>query len=176
MNIKNKEKGFTLIEMVITIAVSVIVLGMIASLSMLTNKITANQKMSSNKISQFSYAKNQIEHFMQDYSSDNFSISTKNQIAFGSTNPLNIATVVSITEKNTEMEIARLEYFKDKISFFKLNDLSEFEMNSSIDVSTFENISFEISKEFHLLRCDVSIKNLNNYTFLINLGGSYLGN
>ena len=69
-----------------------------------------------------------------------------------------------------------IEYKKFKIGFYELNLSNELELTHSVDVLSFKDIAFSFSSELNILRCEVSFLKLNNYVFLVNLGGAYIGN
>ena len=146
----NKKKGFTLVEAVITIAISVIVLSMIASLSYVTSKISASQKQSSDCVSEYSQAKLQIEKFVSKFASNEyiFSLDTSS-----STDPetgvQNIIKTITIKAKNLDKNIALIEYKNNIINFYELNALSEMEVTHYANASSFKDMSFSFSNDMY---------------------------
>ena len=173
----NNKKGFTLVEAVITIAVSMIVLSLIASVSYVTSKISASQKQSSDCISEYAQAKLQIENFASKFSSNDyiFSLDTTSSLN-PETGAQDITKKITIKAISSNENIAMIEYKKFKIGFYELNLSNELELTHSVDVLSFKDIAFSFSSELNILRCEVSFFKLNNYVFLVNLGGAYIGN
>lgn len=173
----NKKRGFTLVELVITMAVTVIVLAMVASLAFATSKVSSSQKVSSSSLSQYVYAKSQIESFVGEYSCDKFIFETKEESIINPETFLTETTKsVIIFEKDSDINISWIEYKKDRINLYKLNAKNEKELSSSLDATYFENLDFSILDDISILKCKVQLKSSYTYSFLIDLGGAYIGN
>ena len=176
MHIK-KNKGFTLVELVITMAVSVIVLTMVASLAFATSKISSSQQVSSSSLSSYVYAKSQIESFVSEFTNDKFSFkTTKESIINPDTFLTETTKSIIVSESNSETIVAWIEYKENRIYLYKLNKSNEKELASSLDATYFENVDFSIFQDLAILKCKIKLKSSHNYSFLIDLGGAYLGN
>ena len=182
---KNKKKGFTLVELIVTLAVSAIVLGMVASLSVLVNKILQAQRYTSSVNSEYEQVKTTAENFISKYSSKGYKIVVSNSneektissIYIYETDELKLVSkfefqegvlVVSELKQNAGEETSSAESEGEKTA--ESFDETEFRF------STIVGLNFELSSELNLLKIEAVYETRSNMRFLINLGGLEIGN
>ena len=157
-----KNKAFTLIETIIALAVTAIVIGMIASLSVVANKLVDSEKYSAKCIAEFQSVKNKMETFFSDYSSSTYSLKLSD-----------LSENEMLVIKNGEDSVAKVEIAENKLSFFKEN---EGDLVESDNFEFANIISIEINSEINLdlISCTVKFDEFHDTTFLINIGGMAL--
>lgn len=187
---RNKKKGFTIIELIVTLAVSAIVLGMVASLSILVNKILQAQRYSASLNSEFEQVKSSTENYISKYSSAGYKIVVSNMSEENSVSGIYIydadknALVSKMLFQDGVMQIFEQKSQNTENSAENTNTASE--NNSEIDESNFDiksqsfqtlkGMTFEISSEYNLLKVVVKFDTHSDMRFLINLGGLEIGN
>lgn len=168
-----KNKGFTLVEIIVVLAVSTIILGMVATLSVLTTKIVQNQKHSTACISEFSSAKNEVETFISNYSTDSYTIYLQqntdddNNVYYGS---------LIIKNASTLEEVAWIEFENNTLSLFALNEeTSQKTLSNSVSLSKVTKIEFDTDNSLNLLKSKFLFLDFQDQTFLTNIGGMEIG-
>ena len=162
----NKKRGFTLVELIITMAVSIIVLTMIASLSYITNKIVSTQKYESELESEIAITKVQIENYFKSYASSNFKLE-KSQVVDGET----VTDIITIFN-SSDQYITSLEICDNEVKTFILNEIDEKQQKNILNFSYIKTINFDASDEFGVLKCEIVLSDSQSRVFLINMGGA----
>lgn len=175
---KNK-KAFTILEMVIVLAVASILFAIIAGLSIATNSIFASQKATTESLAEFKSAKAEIEKFMSTYSYDYYSINlTENSAEIYYIQNDNNENEGNLAETAGSKMVSKLEFDKEKfeLNIYLVDENDILTLESKKAFSHINNIVFSVNENLKLLKCDFEIENNNNYNFLINLGGMEIGN
>lgn len=184
---KNKKKGFTMIELIVTLAVSAIVLGMVASLSVLVNKILQAQRYTASLNSEFEQVKSSTENYISKYSSAGYKIVVSNMSEENSLSSIYIydiddnAVVSKLLFQDGIMQIFEKKSQTSESDIESTTTESEQANENDFDISsqsfqTVSGVTFEISSEFNLLKCVVKYNTHSDMRFLINLGGLEIGN
>ena len=174
---KNKEKGFTLVELIVTLAVSAIVLGMVASLSVLVNKILQAQRYTSSVNSEYEQVKTTAENFISKYSSKGYKIVVSNS------NEEKTISSIYIYETEGLKLVSKFEFQEGVLVVSELKQKTGEETSTaeSFDetefrFSTIVGLNFGLSSELNLLKIEAVYETRSNMRFLINLGGLEIGN
>ena len=187
---RNKKKGFTMIELIVTLAVSAIVLGMVASLSVLVNKILQAQRYTASLNSEFEQVKSSTENYISKYSSAGYKIVVSNMSEENSVSGIYIYDtdenelvskmlfeegVMQIFEQKSQSSESGSENANSENENNSGNDENNFDIKSQ-SFQTLKGMTFEISSEYNLLKVVVKFDTHSDMRFLINLGGLEIGN
>lgn len=167
----NSKRAFTIIEMVIVLAVASILFAILAGLSVLTNNIFTSQKALSNTSAEYQNAKTQIEDFFSNYSSDYYCIALSNEFS------AEIYEYESTTE-TFDTCIAKIE-FDDQakcLKIFKLGEDGTLTLQNDIAFKQLNSIIFDVNAELGLMKLSLSFTENDTLNFLINMGGMEIGN
>ena len=160
-----KNKAFTMIELVIVLAISALLFGAIAGLSAITNKIIKTQKNSTICVQEYQTGKTEIENFVSAYASDYFQFEIIENSTLEIYNSENL--LVSKTEYKAE---------ENKLIVYELDENLNFVEISNNQFLNVKGISFEYDEISNLIKCKVEFETYHDCIFLINLGGMKLGN
>ena len=187
---RNKKKGFTMIELIVTLAVSAIVLGMVASLSVLVNRILQTQRYTASLNSEFEQVKDLTENYISKYSSAGYKIVVSNNLGE------NMVSGIYIYDTGENTLVSKMLFENGVMQIFEQKSQSsesgsenantENENNSGngdsdLDIKsqsfqTLRGMTFELSSQYNLLKVVVKFDTHSDMRFLINLGGLEIGN
>lgn len=190
---KNKKKAFTMVELVVVLAVSVIVLGMVASLSVLVNKILQTERQTSSRISEYENVKTETENFLSKYSVGGYEISIKNESEEEKYSAIYIYDQAD--SKSEKTLVARFEFSNGFLKIYEATSVAENEESNAeneesnensgteqkfdietVILNTIKSINYEISSDFNIIKCVIEYENYSDMKFLVNLGGLEIGN
>ena len=160
-----KNKAFTMVELVVVLAISVLLLGAIAGFSAMINKIIKTQKNSTVCVQEYQSGKTDIENFLSKYSSDYFQFEIVDDLVFEVYNSEN--SLVAKIEYKTE---------DNMIEFFELNNEQILTEIKNIKFTKVISVSFEFDEISYLLKCSIDFETYHDGIFLINFGGMKVGN
>ena len=168
-----REKGFTIVELVIVIVVASILFAIITGLAVLTRGIVVSQKATTSSLQEYQTTKSSIEKFINNYCNDEYGIELANE------NQVEIY-LSSQLENEDRTCIAKLVFDSElqKLTIYQLNDELEPELveTSRVNFSQITNIIFTANETANLLKTLITFKDFNDYEFLVNLGGLKIGN
>ena len=158
---KNK-RGFTIIELVIVLAVGSILFAIIAGLSVLTQGLVISQRANTKSSAEYVDAKTNIEKFITTYSNSNYGvlIASENEVDIyvaGDLEKTPVAKIIFVSETRN------LEFYNTSEA-----ELVKYE---SINLSTLIGLTFKKNNSSELLKCSFDFEDYNDNSFLINLGG-----
>ena len=165
-----KNRAFTIVELVIVIAVASILFAIIAGLSVITRGIVVSQRATTKSIQEYQDVKLKIESFLSGYSFDYYGIETPNENQI----EIYLSSEIDSVDKVCQSKIV-FDTENKKLIFYKLVDDTLLEDNST-DFLQITNIVFVINEDACLLKCKFTFEEYNDYEFLINLGGLEIGN
>lgn len=162
------KRAFTIIEMVIVLAVASILFAILAGLSVLTNNIFTSQKALSSTSAEYQNAKSQIEDFFSNYSSDYYYIELSNDFS---------AEIYDNIEA-PETCIAKIEFDAQtkRLKTFKLDEDSALTLQDDIGFKQIENVVFDVNAALGLMKVSLEFSDNNTLNFLVNMGGMEIGN
>lgn len=160
-----KNKAFTIVELIIVMAVGVILFGIIAGLSVLTSNIVKSNKTKALCMSQYKTGKSEIEKFMSTYSSDFFQFYLDSD-----------ASVKIYNSENYLVAKIQFDSEKKEFSVYETDDNHLLVEAKKEKLSEVTNIKFEFDESSNLMKCSVSFVDYETIVFLINLGGIKVGN
>ncbi len=183
-----KNRAFTLVELVIVLAISTILLGTIAGLSILTSRISAQGKNASLCVSEYQEIKRKIEGFTSSYSYDYYQFVILGEVEFEISNSEDVC-VAKLSYNSDTKTLKVYESGDANISVFAKGEqgeiLTDESGNKICDESylTYEKsfskitaFSIEFDESSNLLKCEVDFEEYISQKFLINLGGMQIGN
>lgn len=165
-----KIRAFTIVELVIVLAVSSILFAIIAGISALVQGTVVSQKSNTNGTAEYFETKNKIEQFMSSYNYDEYTVELNSETEL-------FIYLTSEVELESKSPVAKIEYNDENkiVSFYELA-LEELTQTNAIELKVLTNLTFKIDIASNLLMVSVNFENDTNYKFLINLGGTQIGN
>ena len=160
-----KNKAFTMVEMVIVLAISALLFGAIAGISAITNNIIKTQKVSTACVQEYQTGKTEIENFVSAYASDYFQF----EILENSTFEIYNSESVLVAKSEFKAE-------EKTLKIYELDESLNLVESSSNKFSKVKGISFDYDEVSNLVKCEVEFENYHDCVFLINLGGMQVGN
>ena len=154
---KNKKKGFTIVETIVSLSIIAIVMSLVASLVVIVSNVSKKQQYDSQCVAEYQRASEVIDRFINNYSTTNFVLDSIE------TNSIKIKS----SDSSSQYELTF-----NKVEQTLLVELLNFDTNEKEPQSLkFQNIKeINFVQRGKIISCSYIFENFNTYTRLVTFG------